>query len=123
MLRNPISSFSPVCATKTHINYTNKHIRVHHLILFSFSPSGDQANGQDTSWDSRSVLAKFAREVTDRNISWAAVLGNHDDEVTNLDREELMQHLRMMPFSLAEPGPRDVAGFGNYVIKVRSPDP
>ena len=42
--------------------------------------SGDQLNGQGTSWDARSVLAKFAKAVTQRGIPWAAVFGNHDDE-------------------------------------------
>lgn len=45
------------------------------LVVFS----GDQLNGQGTSWDPRSVLAKFAGPVIDREIPWAAVLGNHDD--------------------------------------------
>lgn len=44
------------------------------LVVFS----GDQLNGQKTSWDSRSVLAKFATEVIKRKIPWAAVFGNHD---------------------------------------------
>jgi hypothetical protein len=32
-------------------------------------------NGQKTSYDSRSVLAKFARPVIDRKIPWAAIFG------------------------------------------------
>lgn len=37
--------------------------------------SGDQLNGQKTSYDTRSVLAKFARPVINRRIPWAAVFG------------------------------------------------
>ena len=37
--------------------------------------SGDQLNGQETSFDSRSVLAKFAKPVIEREISWCAVFG------------------------------------------------
>lgn len=44
------------------------------LVVFT----GDQLNGQDTSWDPRSVLAKFAGPIIDRKIPWAAVFGNHD---------------------------------------------
>jgi predicted MPP superfamily phosphohydrolase len=44
------------------------------LVVFT----GDQLNGQRTSWDSRSVLAKFATEVIKRKIPWTAVFGNHD---------------------------------------------
>lgn len=87
------------------------------MIVFS----GDQLNGQGTSWDSKSVLAKFAQAVTDRNISWAAVFGNHDDE-DGKSREDQMRLLAALPYSLAEPGPKDVHGVGNYVIKVKSAD-
>lgn len=33
--------------------------------------TGDQLNGQGTSWDPRSVIAKFANAVTDRKIVWS----------------------------------------------------
>jgi DNA repair exonuclease SbcCD nuclease subunit len=46
--------------------------------------TGDQLNGQDSTWDARSVLAKFSREVADRGIPWAAVFGNHDGMSCNL---------------------------------------
>lgn len=36
------------------------------LVVFT----GDQLNGQGTSWDSRSVLAKFAKAVIARKIPW-----------------------------------------------------
>lgn len=52
------------------------------LVLFT----GDQLNGQGSSWDSRSVLAKFAIPVIERKIPWGAIFGNHDDE-TDLSRE------------------------------------
>lgn len=89
------------------------------LVVFT----GDQLNGQGTSWDSRSVLAKFAGMIIDRNISWAAVFGNHDSQQTDMNRKEEMQVLQSLPFSLARAGPPEVDGVGNYVLKVRSPDP
>ncbi|CAG7851579.1 SubName: Full=Related to DCR2-dosage-dependent cell cycle regulator {ECO:0000313/EMBL:CCA72678.1} [Serendipita indica DSM 11827] len=89
------------------------------LVVFS----GDQLNGQGTSWDPRSVLAKFAGPVIDRGIAWAAVLGNHDEDDGDLTRTELIKVMRNMPYSLVELGPSDVHGAGNYVLKVRSPDP
>ncbi|KAJ9094706.1 hypothetical protein QFC21_005863 [Naganishia friedmannii] len=39
------------------------------LVVFS----GDQLNGQGTSWDSKSVIAKFGKEVIDRGIAWTAI--------------------------------------------------
>jgi len=52
------------------------------LVIFT----GDQLNGQGTSWDSRSVLAKFATPVIERQIPWTAVFGNHDTE-TDMSRD------------------------------------
>ena len=88
------------------------------LVVFT----GDQLNGQDTSWDPKSVLAKFAKEVTHRQIPWAAVFGNHDSE-NGATREEQMKLMQGLPYNLVESGPKDVHGVGNYVLKVRSADP
>jgi metallophosphoesterase superfamily enzyme len=87
------------------------------LVVFT----GDQLNGRGTSWDPRSVLAKFASAVTDRKIPWAAVFGNHDDGHA-VNKDEQMKMMRALPYSLVEPGPKDVHGVGNYVLKVKSAD-
>lgn len=87
------------------------------LVVFS----GDQLNGQGSSWDPKSVLAKFARTVTDRQIPWTAVFGNHDYEV-GAGREEQIQLMKALPYSLVERGPKDIHGEGNYVLKVKSAD-
>ncbi|KAF8631933.1 hypothetical protein AX15_002186 [Amanita polypyramis BW_CC] len=88
------------------------------LVVFT----GDQLNGQGTSWDPKSVLAKFARAVTDRNTPWAAVFGNHDSE-NGATREEQLDLMKALPYSLVERGPKDIHGVGNYVLKVMSADP
>lgn len=88
------------------------------LVVFT----GDQLNGQTTSWDERSVLAKFAKAVTERSIPWAAVFGNHDDE-DGMSREAQVKFMQGLPFSLVQRGPRDIHGVGNYVLKVKSADP
>ncbi|WVW78226.1 hypothetical protein I302_100178 [Kwoniella bestiolae CBS 10118] len=87
------------------------------LVVFS----GDQLNGQSTSYDSRSVLAKFAKPVIEREIPWVAIFGNHDSEIAG-DRAEQMRALQHLPYSLARAGPRDVDGVGNYYIKLHSAD-
>ena len=83
--------------------------------------TGDQLNGQGTSWDPRSVLAKFANAVTDRGIPWAAIFGNHDSE-NGMSREDQMTLMQGMPYSLSQRGPKDINGVGNYVHKVYSAD-
>lgn len=87
------------------------------LVVFS----GDQLNGQGTSWDPKSVLAKFAKAVTDKGIPWAAVFGNHDAE-DGIPREAQLTLMKALPYSLVERGPKDVHGVGNYVLKVMSAD-
>ena len=87
------------------------------LVVFT----GDQLNGQGTSWDSRAVLAKFAREVTKREIPWAAIFGNHDDEDGD-SREIQIKYMQGLPYSLVQQGPKDIHGVGNYVLKVYSAD-
>ncbi|KAH9942026.1 Metallo-dependent phosphatase [Amylocystis lapponica] len=83
--------------------------------------TGDQLNGQGTAWDARSVLAKFSRSVADRGIAWAAVFGNHDDE-DGETREAQVKYMQGLPYSMVEPGPKDIHGVGNYVLKVMSAD-
>jgi metallophosphoesterase superfamily enzyme len=78
------------------------------LVVFS----GDQLNGQGSSYESLSVLSKFSKPVIDRKIPWAAVFGNHDSEMAK-DRHVQMRALAHMPYSLARAGPADVAGVGN----------
>lgn len=87
------------------------------LVVFS----GDQLNGQRTSYDARSVLAKFAKPVIEREIPWCAVFGNHDSEIY-ADRDYQMKTLENMPYSLSRAGPKSVDGVGNYYIKLHSSD-
>ncbi len=90
------------------------------LVVFT----GDQLNGQGTSWDAASVLAKFAAPVISRRIPWAAVFGNHDaqDARGSGYRRDQIRLMQGLPYSLVQPGPEDIHGVGNYVLKVLSPD-
>lgn len=56
-----------------------------------------------------------------RKIPFAAVFGNHDDE-HDLTRAQLAELIEKMPFSLMVGKTRNVSGYGNYVIPVRSSD-
>lgn len=90
------------------------------LVVFT----GDQLNGQGTVLDAKSVLAKFAREVASRQIPWAVVFGNHDDEDARETgwRSDQIKLLQGLPYSLVQAGPADIHGVGNYVLKVFSAD-
>ncbi|KAI8977093.1 Metallo-dependent phosphatase-like protein [Mycotypha africana] len=82
------------------------------LVVFS----GDNIDGAGVS-DARAATFKFADPVIQRKIPWAVVFGEHDDE-SDLSREELIEVMRRMPYSLIQRGPMDIPGWGNYAVKV-----
>lgn len=59
------------------------------------------------------VLAKH-------DIPYAITMGNHDPEV--MDRDSIFDYLATQPLSLAEKGPKDISGVGNYVLEVKASD-
>ncbi|GAA5993597.1 hypothetical protein JCM11641_005129 [Rhodosporidiobolus odoratus] len=83
--------------------------------------SGDQLNGQDTSWDAQSVVLKWAPLLYERGIPWAAIFGNHDEETTDLDHAGQMNLFHHLPYFVGEAGPSSVDGVGNYVRSIRAP--
>ncbi|KAL1958197.1 hypothetical protein VTO42DRAFT_5052 [Malbranchea cinnamomea] len=78
--------------------------------------TGDQVNGE-TAPDAQTAIFKFAEPLIARKIPYATIFGNHDDE-GNLDRNGLMDILTNLPYSLAEAGPEDVDGVGNYHVEI-----
>lgn len=72
-------------------------------------------NPQQRGWDE--ALAA----VTERNLPFAVVLGNHDDE-HDWTRRQIFDYLATKPRSLAQSGPPNVKGTGNYVSKISGRD-
>ena len=68
------------------------------------------------------MLLKVAHLFENRTIPWAAVLGNHDSEKTTLTRYGQLVMMQALPYFVGEPGPIDVDGEGNYVLKLYSAD-
>lgn len=92
------------------------------LVVFT----GDQLNGQGSSWDPKSMAPKVFQPVIERKIQWAAILGNHDSQSGPLSRPEVQQLFTRLPYSLTRVGPaqlHDGVGAGNYYIKLLSPTP
>ena len=69
--------------------------------------------------DAADSLRQVIEIVEDGGIPWSAVLGNHDDEGT-ADRHELMAVMQESELSLAQPGPEEVPGVGNYILPIQS---
>jgi hypothetical protein len=83
--------------------------------------TGDQSNGQDTSWSTQTAIMKWAPTLVKSQIPWTVVFGNHDAEV-GASREEQMALMRTMPYFIGEAGPEDVDGTGNYIRSIKSGD-
>ncbi|GAA4846031.1 metallophosphoesterase family protein [Paenibacillus vulneris] len=65
-------------------------------------------------------LQRFHRAVSvvdNDKIPWAVVFGNHDSEA-KITREALMEAVQPYEFALAEAGPEDIGGIGNYALSV-----
>ncbi|RPA74845.1 Metallo-dependent phosphatase [Ascobolus immersus RN42] len=87
--------------------------------------SGDMVNGE-TANDVQTAIFKFADLLIRKKIPYAAILGNHDNE-GNLRREQVIDIIRSLPYSLTERGPdlgpvdangENAGGYGNYVVEV-----
>ncbi len=85
--------------------------------------TGDQFNGQRTSWDERSVVMKVVEPLIRRKILWAAILGNHDSQSGRMKRRELQSMLRQLPYSVTYAGPQDVHLASNFYLQLHSPTP
>ncbi|KAF2021842.1 Metallo-dependent phosphatase [Aaosphaeria arxii CBS 175.79] len=78
--------------------------------------SGDQVNGE-TAPDSQTALFKIAGLLAEHKIPYTAIFGNHDDE-GSLSRNAQMSLYQSLPYCLAEAGPNELAGVGNYYIEI-----
>ncbi|WP_276355561.1 metallophosphoesterase family protein [Cohnella caldifontis] len=67
--------------------------------------------------DPKRSLRDALAVAEESGIPWAAVFGNHDAEGA-ASRPELMAAMRDMRGCLAESGPADVHGTGNYLIRL-----
>lgn len=81
--------------------------------------TGDQIFGQ-ASPDSETAMLKVVAPLIERKIPYSMVFGNHDHE-GSLSRQDLMNFVSLLPYSLSEPGPSEVSGVGNYVVQALGP--
>jgi len=51
-------------------------------------------------------------------VPWAAIFGNHDSEGNVVTREQLMKVQTALDGCVAEAGPKEIDGVGNFVIRV-----
>ncbi|MFC5701663.1 metallophosphoesterase family protein [Cohnella faecalis] len=83
------------------------------LVVFT----GDVIHSELTA-DPKAAFADAVSVVTgEGGVPWAFVFGNHDAE-EGVSRNELMELARKLPGCMAEQGPVDVHGVGNYRLSV-----
>ncbi|KAF5177485.1 Phosphatase dcr2 [Thalictrum thalictroides] len=116
VLPNQISTCSDLNTTA----FVDRMIRVENPDLIIFT--GDNIYGFDATDAEKSLNSAFAPAIRS-NLSWAAILGNHDQEST-LSREGVMRHIVRMRHTLSQLNPPvsdapDIDGFGNYNLQIR----
>jgi len=82
---------------------------------------GDQCLPQTDMNEMREYFSRVIKPITDRKVPWAAIFGNHDNEMGH-DVEDEMEMYMTLPGCLAEKGPIEISGTGNYVLPVYSCD-
>lgn len=99
-----------------------KSIRLMNQVLDSEQPdlvvfTGDVVINETAKpgWDE--VLAP----VIDRNILYAVVLGNHDDE-QDWTRKQIMDYVSLKNKSVTQVGSSKLKGVGNYILEINNSD-
>lgn len=86
------------------------------LVVFT----GDILSGRGCS-DHNARIRELTQPLVASGTPWAAVFGNHDDE-GSASRHDLLRMMQSYPGCLAEAGPKDVPGVGNYVLPLHGAD-
>lgn len=122
-------SFTIVQLTDLHIhNFTapdDQTVKTAGLVIDQEKPdlviiTGDLASGWECP-DPKRAVTLAASTATARNINFAVVFGNHDDE-GGISRLELYHTLTELPNCRMVRGPDDLPGIGNYVLEIRGKD-
>lgn len=79
--------------------------------------TGKDPDGPSLCNDPLEAFREAVSTVERRGTPWGVVFGNHDTEF-GITREELMDEVSKRPYAMAESGPADIQGNGNYVLPV-----
>ena len=72
-----------------------------------------------TSKKTHEAWLKLANTLSSTKTHWTVTLGNHDVEY-EMTGEEIMSLLTEQPYCLAENGPKEISGAGNYILTINS---
>jgi predicted phosphodiesterase len=72
-----------------------------------------------TTANAKRAWQTVSSAVSALKVPWAVVLGNHDIE-SELTGKQIMETIVGKPYNLTQNGPKNIAGNGNYVLKIQS---
>lgn len=78
--------------------------------------TGDNIAGSGCD-DCKRAILDCSKPMVEREIPWAAVFGNHDDEGA-MKKEAQIELMKTIPYCLTEAGPKDIDGVSNYYLNI-----
>jgi predicted phosphodiesterase len=82
--------------------------------------TGDNVDGKcKTSKDVITAITNIAEPMESRNIPWAVVFGNHDDEHFMMNKEQMMNFYMSFNYNVSQIGFRTGTRIGNYNLLVQ----
>lgn len=87
------------------------------LVLLGGDIAGPGRRHVENEEDLRHILDTLTAPMTEKNIPWAHVFGNHDDNF-GYENEDQQKVYETYPLCLSKAGPEDIDGTGNYVLPI-----
>lgn len=121
-----ISDFHSYRNPKLPKNYDDKMIAGIDALIEKSKPDmvfvgGDQCIGGSSVEEVRDFMSYLMSPVISRGLPWAAVFGNHDNEM-GIPVSEEEKAYEMIPGCLNEAGPEELNGTGNFRIPIMNDD-
>ena len=89
------------------------------LVLFL---GDNHYGGNVTATQFRTYLTDMVGYIEEKQIPWAHVYGNHDDDANVLMKEQQQEIYESFDYCLSKAGDKDLFGVGNYALPVLSND-
>lgn len=87
------------------------------LVVFT----GDNIDGScKSTLDVKKAIDNIAEPIEKRNIPWAIVFGNHDEDHGKMSKEEMIKVYMSYPHNLSQTGLKTIDGVGNYNLLINS---
>jgi hypothetical protein len=106
-------------------NIDNRTIDLMNNILDFENPqlvvlTGDNIDDRcKTTEDIKRAIRNISEPMEARQIPWAIVFGNHDEENNILTKEDMMKLYMSYPHNISRRGPKDIDGVGNYNLLIK----